>query len=566
MAEHPKYRITERVDAGGMAEVFRGVAESLQGFKKNIAIKRILPHLTKNKKFISMFLDEARLSLHLQHANIVGVFDIGVSPAGADGSAGAYFIVMEYVDGLHLKGIVESLRRQGRSLTVAQVLYIIMQICSGLAYAHDVADPETGRSLGIVHRDISPPNILISKNGEVTLVDFGLAKATSQIEATDPGVVKGKFSYLSPEAANGKEVDRRADIFAVGILLYELLTGKRLFYGENDYQTVELVRQARVPSIRQQNPEVEPDLEAVVRKALARDVNARFQTAGELHEAVAGYLFSRGLKVTSRDIAELVRGTLLERAKTQPQVVQTKSLIDTLILEELNKFTSIEEGAEDALGANGPGAQPLSPDALSGNTPSPAPVGDYIDTSSWSDELSSEEIARRTSRHKVISDVPPGRDSGRGNGQSSGGQWSPAGRQGANLSGTPMGPAHSGQSGPIRSVTPPPSPAVRGGTPPVIPAVARRPTPARISATPPTPNPEMESLADALEGDPNHPRKLRNPTGPARPEPVGKVGTQAETDRAGNLKKGPPMTGVLVALFAMLLVGAGAVIWIISHR
>src|SRR5437016_9814738 len=148
MAEHSKYKITDRIDAGGMAEVFRGVAESLQGFKKNIAIKRILPHLCKNKKFISMFLDEARLSLHLQHANIVGVFDIGMSPGG-DGGTPQYFIVMEYVDGTHLKGVLESLRRQGKPLPMSHVLYILMQVCNGLAYAHDVADSETGKPLGI---------------------------------------------------------------------------------------------------------------------------------------------------------------------------------------------------------------------------------------------------------------------------------------------------------------------------------------------------------------------------------------------------------------------------------
>src|SRR5205814_9887315 len=181
----------------------------------------------------------------------VGVFGIGKPPTEAGGDE-AYFIVMEFVDGLHLKGIIESLRRRNMRLPVAQVLYILMEVCKGLSYAHDVTDPDSNRTLGIVHRDISPPNILISKNGEVKLVDFGLAKATSQLESTDPGVVKGKFSYLSPEAANGREVDRRADVFAIGILLYELLTGKRLFYGENDYQTVELVRQARVPSVTQQ--------------------------------------------------------------------------------------------------------------------------------------------------------------------------------------------------------------------------------------------------------------------------------------------------------------------------
>lgn len=396
MAEHQKYRITGRIDAGGMAEVFRGVAESLQGFKKSVAIKRILPSLCKNKKFISMFLDEARLSLHLQHANIVGVFDIGVAPPTPDGTGGSYFIVMEYVDGSHLKGIIESLRSQGRPLPVAQAIYILMQVCSGLSYAHDVADPETGRPLGIVHRDISPPNILLSKNGEVKLVDFGLAKASSQLESTDPGMVKGKFSYLSPEAAHGHEVDRRADIFAVGILLYELLTGRRLFYGETDYQTVELVRLANVPSIHQQNPEVEPELEAVVRKALARDAAARYQTAGELQDALARYLFSRGLKVTAQDIGDLVRGCVAERARSRPMPVLPKSLIDELILDELNKFTSLDAEALGAIDDSGPGARPLSPEDLSPSGESPVepvsaqPSGPLVDTTSWIEELTGE--------------------------------------------------------------------------------------------------------------------------------------------------------------------------------
>jgi serine/threonine protein kinase len=379
MADHQRYRVTERIDAGGMAEVFRGVAESLQGFKKNVAIKRILPHLTKNKKFISMFLDEARLSLHLQHANIVAVFDIGQAPP--DGAnPGAYFIVMEFVEGSNLKGVIDSHRRQGRRVRVAHTLYLMMEVCKGLAYAHDVAD-ETGRPLNIVHRDISPPNILMSRNGEVKLVDFGLAKATSQLEQTDPGVVKGKFSYLSPEAAWGKEVDRRADIFAVGIILYEMLTGKRLFYGETDYQTVELVRQAHVPSMSAQNPEVDAELEAVVRRALARDPEQRFQSAGELQDALAHYLFSHNLKVTSRDIAQLVQETIRERQQSQPVQVAPKKLIDELINEEILKFTSLESTAK-----------PLSPDELQqDHQPGQQPLVDFIDTQKWAEEEPSTE-------------------------------------------------------------------------------------------------------------------------------------------------------------------------------
>src|SRR3954463_9498479 len=157
MAETPRYRITDMIDAGGMAEGYRGIAESaVGGLKKAIAIKRILPSLTKNKKFVSMFLDEARVSMHLQHANVVGVFDIGMADT-------AYFIVMEYVDGANLKTLIESLRRQSKRLTVAQTVYLMMEVCKGLHYAHDATDPENGRPLNIVHRDISPPNILISK-------------------------------------------------------------------------------------------------------------------------------------------------------------------------------------------------------------------------------------------------------------------------------------------------------------------------------------------------------------------------------------------------------------------
>src|SRR3954470_5474532 len=332
-----RYRITERIAAGGMAEVFKGVAESLQGFRKGVAIKRVLPALTKNKKFVAMFLDEARLSLHLQHANIVQVFDIGHADE-------TYFIVMEYVDGVDLKQMLEWRRRIGKRLTIGQTIYLMMEICKGLAYAHDLAHPETGEPLNIVHRDVSPPNVLTSRNGEVKMADFGLARAASQLETTDPGVVKGKMSSLSPEAARGEEVDHRSDIFAVGILLYEMLTGKRLFYGESDYQTVELVRAAKIPPIAPQNPEVEPEIEEVCRKALARRADDRFQSATDLQDALAHYLFLRGLKMIQRDIADLVRGCLEDSSLTTSTGVrrQKANIIDTMLQDEIQSFTSVE--------------------------------------------------------------------------------------------------------------------------------------------------------------------------------------------------------------------------------
>jgi len=310
-----RYTITERLDQGGMAEVFRGVAESLQGFKKSVAIKRILPSLTKNDKFVSMFLDEAKLSLYLQHANIVQVFDIGVTDA-------SYFLVMEFVDGCNLKAMLERLKEKGRRIDIPLAIYLMLECCKALNYAHSAENPENHEPLNIVHRDISPPNILLSKMGEVKLVDFGLAKANSQIESTDPGVVKGKFSYLSPEAASGIQVDHRADIFAVGIILWEMFTGRRLFYGDTDYQTVELVRQARIPSIAALNPEIEPELEAIVRKSLARDPDDRYHSAADLGDALAQYLFSRRMKVTARDLAAMVKDTQLERMRKRSTEAQ----------------------------------------------------------------------------------------------------------------------------------------------------------------------------------------------------------------------------------------------------
>jgi eukaryotic-like serine/threonine-protein kinase len=370
-----RYTITERLDHGGMAEVFRGVAESMEGFKKSVAIKRILPNLTKNQKFVSMFLDEARLSLFLQHANIVQVFDISRTPDNA------YFLVMEYVDGCNLKALIERQKQKNRRIEISHTIYLMIECCKALQYAHNLEHPETGEPLGIVHRDISPPNILLSKNGEIKLVDFGLAKANSQIESTDPGVVKGKFSYLSPEAASGLEVDHRADVFAVGIILWELFTGRRLFYGETDYQTVELVRQARVPSIAALNPEIELELEQVVRKALARDPDERYQSAFDLSDALAQYLFSRRMKVTARDIANLVRDTQVEMMRKR-SAEPKESLIDTLILDEMQKMTSLLEGSGAANGAPAEGATSLDPST-------------FIDTQSWANDLASAQTPTR---------------------------------------------------------------------------------------------------------------------------------------------------------------------------
>jgi serine/threonine protein kinase len=344
-----RYRVIERLESGGMAEVFRAESEGLQGFRKQVAIKRVLPHLSSKKKFISMFLDEARLSAQLSHSNCVQVFDIGVGDA-------AFFIVMEFVDGANLKAIIEHIKKSGRDFPVEAAVYIALELCKGLAYAHELTD-SNGIPLHIVHRDMSPPNVLITKHGEIKIVDFGLAKANSQLERSEPGIIKGKFSYLSPEAAMGQDVDARTDVFAVGIILWELLAGQRLFLGDTDFQTVKRVQAAQVPSVSQINKKVPVELERIIARALARDPVARYSTARALGAELSKFMFRFGVPVSTFDIEQLVHGAIKERQRYRPQ---QQSIIDKLIEEALLEFTSLTDekagAASKPVGGTGVGA------------------------------------------------------------------------------------------------------------------------------------------------------------------------------------------------------------------
>lgn len=329
-----RYRVIDKIAAGGMAEVFRAESAGIEGFKKRVAIKRVLPHLSKKPQFISMFLDEARLCAQLNHSNVVQTFDIGM---GDD----TYFIVMEYVDGADLKAIIERLRKAGYPVPLVPAVYIALKICEGLSYAHGLADSR-GKPFGIVHRDVSPPNVLITRYGEVKITDFGLARANNQLEHSEPGIIKGKFSYLAPEAALGLEVDSRVDIFAVGIILWEMLAGRKLFSGASDYETVKQVQQAQIPSLRGFNEQVPDALETVILKALARDPEQRYQRASQLAKDLNAFLFECGKPVGPWDIAHLVRETVADRKRQQPAGA---NIIDELIKQALFEFTSL--GVQD---------------------------------------------------------------------------------------------------------------------------------------------------------------------------------------------------------------------------
>src|SRR5688572_18911281 len=334
-----RYRVLEKIAAGGMAEVFRAESAGLEGFKKTVAIKRVLPHLSQKKEFIGMFLDEARLSAALSHSNVVQVFDIGV---GDD----TYFIVMEYVDGANLKSVVEHRKQLGRPLPIEVACLITLRACEGLAYAHEALDA-LGQPLGIVHLDVSAPNVLITRHGEVKVVDFGLAKANSQLEASQPGIIKGKFSYLSPEAALGESVDQRTDIFATGIILWEMITGTRLFLGETDLGTVRQVQAARVPPLAQYVRDVPATLEHIMGQALARDPKARYQSARDFGRDLNRVLFQMGRPVSSFDIGGLVGDVREEQRRQKGARPKQQTLIGSLIQDAMMSFTSLHEDTEE---------------------------------------------------------------------------------------------------------------------------------------------------------------------------------------------------------------------------
>jgi serine/threonine protein kinase len=382
-----RYNLIEKLEAGGMAEVFLAEATSVQGFKKRVAIKRVLPHLASHTNFIGMFLDEARLGARLSHANVVSVFDIGKSD-------NSFFIVMEFVDGTNLKKVMETLRAKRQHFPLKDAIFIAMEACRGLSYAHELLD-EDGKPLDLVHRDVSPPNILISKRGEVKVTDFGLAKARTQLERTDPGVVKGKFSYLSPEVASGQPVDERADIFALGVCLWEMLGGRRLFLGETDYETVQAVSAARVPTLVGAHPEVDEQFDAIVQKALARKPDNRYQTAREFGDALASYLFHHQMKVTPYDIANLVK-VVLERQKSVPP---QPAMIDTMIQEELARFTSLESNAHVPIDAASSFA--VSPDNEGSR---PLNAAEFVNPSNWFE--GDEEV--ETAIERVRDSAPAG--------------------------------------------------------------------------------------------------------------------------------------------------------------
>jgi eukaryotic-like serine/threonine-protein kinase len=281
-----RHLLLERINVGGMAEVFKAKAFGVEGFERIVAVKRILPTLADDDEFITMFIDEARIAAHLTHQNIVQIFELGRADK-------TFFISMEYVAGHDLRLILDHQKKTKRPLEITKSCFIVSRVAEALEYAHRKRDP-AGRDLKIIHRDVTPQNIIISFEGEVKLCDFGIAKAASRASRTQVGVLKGKFAYMSPEQVRGQPTDRRGDIFALGVIFYEMLTGERLFLGESDYATLDAVRLAVIEPPTKFNPQISPELEAIMLKMLARDPKERYQWASEVHEDLLDHLTPAG--------------------------------------------------------------------------------------------------------------------------------------------------------------------------------------------------------------------------------------------------------------------------------
>lgn len=309
------YELLAKLATGGMAEIFlaRRASGAELSFDDVVVVKRILPHLADDEHFVTMFRDEANLASQLVHDNICRVHKLG--HAGE-----VWFIVMEYLHGVALSRMLSRLSKQRQFLDVRAVAGLITQACAGLHHAHDARGPD-GAPLGVVHRDVSPPNILITTGGVVKMLDFGIAKARGAASKTRTGTVKGKNAYMSPEQILGKPLDRRSDVFALGAVLYELLAVKRLFHRDSDFLTFKAITEEPIPDIRDRRPDLPPAMVAVLTRALAREPDGRFATAAEMGEAVRAALAPLGGVASAQELALIVGRDFADELKAKQEIL-----------------------------------------------------------------------------------------------------------------------------------------------------------------------------------------------------------------------------------------------------
>lgn len=305
------YILLEKLAAGGMAEVYLAKKIAVSGVQKFVAVKRILQQFSDSEDFIAMFKDEAKIAINLSHSNVVSIYDFGTEN-------NQFYIVMEFVEGRNLRQILNRMKRLEKQFSIAQVAHIIKQVAGGLDHAHRCIDPTTGQPLNIIHRDMSPQNVMLSFEGDAKVVDFGIAKAAHQLEVTRAGTLKGKFGYMSPEQVEGHTIDSRTDIFALGIMIWEMLANQRLFLANSEINTLRKIRECDVPSLRKINPNIPAELDQIVLKALEKDKLERYQSAADLHRDLQGFISRYDPDFSVQDLSQFVKILFSE------EIIQTR--------------------------------------------------------------------------------------------------------------------------------------------------------------------------------------------------------------------------------------------------
>jgi serine/threonine-protein kinase len=364
-----KYTLLRKLATGGMAELFLALHRSVASFEKLVVIKRILPSMNQDKAFIDMLLHEARIAATLSHPNIVQIFDVGLID-------GTYFIAMEHIQGEDLRAIVRQMKKRGLSeFPTEHALSIVLGTCQGLAYAHEKRGLD-GQPLNIVHRDISPQNVLVTYAGDIKVVDFGIAKSGHLPgEDTRSGRLKGKVPYMSPEQARGEDLDWRSDIFAAGVILFELTTGKRLFKGANELETLKLICESDYPWPSQVRRGYPRRLETIVMRALAKARGYRYQSAREMQADLESYVRDERIAVSDIELSKWMQSLFADRIAQQKEALQdVKQLADIIAAQNLGDsgaFDSMELSSHSGTGASAMSSVSGAASAIA--APAPAP-------------------------------------------------------------------------------------------------------------------------------------------------------------------------------------------------
>lgn len=346
-----RYEVLAQLAAGGMATVYVARAQGVAGFERLVAVKVLHPHLAHDDEFISMFLDEARLAARIRHPNVVPTLDI------SDSQGDGYFLVMEYIEGDHFGSLLREAARAGKNLPPGVALRVVVDALEGLGAAHQLADGD-GKPLGIVHRDISPHNILVGSDGIARITDFGVAKAEVRLSSTRDGQFKGKLAYMAPEQASTGFADQRSDLFGMGVVLWESLVGRRLFKAENNGELLNRLLYAEIPKVSDYAPELAP-LDAVLAKALERDPADRFQSAPEFIDAIEAAASAVGGIGNQRTVGRSVKELLGTKIDTEGTRIRTA--IDSLGRSEVSSAGSVPRPEPSGvLSLPYPGARPGS--------------------------------------------------------------------------------------------------------------------------------------------------------------------------------------------------------------